>query len=212
MLSNVICYQSGAVESEISKSMKMYIFGDAYPTNYHYTCMNHIAIFQWLTQFCINIILSYIPAECYWRNTKHCINISAFFTSIYNFTRIINLTNQITGIQFWSNVFKLQPEILFFGTLFIYLIGERSTLCDLLLLDYHVHAWTLQLPILCSSNFIFALFRLLENELQKIQKAAQEREKEMKVQLDEMKRDNDRQQKLIGQVKHNTLLFLTTYW
>ena len=42
--------------------------------------------------------------------------------------------------------------------------------------------------------------RLLENELQRVKKASEHREKELRQQLTELKEDNDRQQKLIGQV------------
>ncbi|KAK2149285.1 hypothetical protein LSH36_457g02032 [Paralvinella palmiformis] len=43
------------------------------------------------------------------------------------------------------------------------------------------------------------LNKLLENELQKVQKNAELNEKELRSQIEELKRDNDRQQKLIGQ-------------
>ena len=42
--------------------------------------------------------------------------------------------------------------------------------------------------------------RLLENELQRVKKSSEHREKELRQQLTELKEDNDRQQKLIGQV------------
>lgn len=44
------------------------------------------------------------------------------------------------------------------------------------------------------------LVRLLENELQRVQKSSEQKEKELRLQLEELKKDNDRQQKLIGQV------------
>ena len=42
--------------------------------------------------------------------------------------------------------------------------------------------------------------RLLENELQRVQKVAEQREKELRQNIEELKNDNERQQKLIGQV------------
>ena len=42
--------------------------------------------------------------------------------------------------------------------------------------------------------------RLLEKELQRVKKSSEHREKELRQQLTELKEDNDRQQKLIGQV------------
>ena len=44
------------------------------------------------------------------------------------------------------------------------------------------------------------VIRLLENELQRVKKSSEHREKELRQQLTELKEDNDRQQKLIGQV------------
>lgn len=44
------------------------------------------------------------------------------------------------------------------------------------------------------------LNKLLENELQKVQKNAELNEKELRSQIEELKKDNDRQQKLIGQL------------
>ena len=41
---------------------------------------------------------------------------------------------------------------------------------------------------------------MLENELQKSQKQSEQNDRELRSQIDELKKDNDRQQKLIGQV------------
>jgi myosin-5 len=51
----------------------------------------------------------------------------------------------------------------------------------------------------------YFVFRLLENELQRVQKSLEQKEKEFRLQMDELKKDNDRQQKLIGQVQCLTL-------
>jgi len=45
------------------------------------------------------------------------------------------------------------------------------------------------------------LFRLLENEIQKLQRDTADKEKDLKLQIEELKKDSDRQQKLIGQVR-----------
>lgn len=42
--------------------------------------------------------------------------------------------------------------------------------------------------------------RLLETEIQRLQECAKEQEKEFRRQVEELKKDNNRQQKLIGQV------------
>ncbi len=52
-------------------------------------------------------------------------------------------------------------------------------------------------------HIIAIFFRLLETELQRVQKQSEHREKEMRQQITELKTDNDRQQKLIGQVGQN---------
>ena len=59
--------------------------------------------------------------------------------------------------------------------------------------------------------FIFLVFliRLLENELQKVQKNAELNEKELRSQIEELKKDNDRQQKLIGQVVSHVTCILS---
>ena len=52
--------------------------------------------------------------------------------------------------------------------------------------------------------------RLLENELQRVQKIADQKEKELQREMQELKHDNERQQKLIGQVcvLQTSLIFL----
>lgn len=52
---------------------------------------------------------------------------------------------------------------------------------------------------------LFLFVRLLETELQRVQKTAEVKEKEMRAQIDELKTDNDRQQKLIGQVNSSII-------
>ena len=54
--------------------------------------------------------------------------------------------------------------------------------------------------MLCLLKRFGLLSRLLESEIQKLQKDTAEKERQLKLQLEELKRDNDRQQKLIGQV------------
>ena len=49
------------------------------------------------------------------------------------------------------------------------------------------------------TTFCF-LFRLLENELQKFAQRADIRERELKQQVEDLKVDNERQHKFIGQV------------
>ncbi len=55
----------------------------------------------------------------------------------------------------------------------------------------------------------FAFIRLLENELQKVQKTAEQKEKDLQSQIGELKADNDRQQKLIGQVGLDRITMVT---
>ena len=45
------------------------------------------------------------------------------------------------------------------------------------------------------------LHRLLANEIQRLQKTSGDQEKDLRSQIDELRKDNNRQQKLIGQVK-----------
>ena len=51
------------------------------------------------------------------------------------------------------------------------------------------------------SHFYFRSLRLLETELQRVSKNAEVREKDLRHQIDDLKSDNERQQKLIGQVR-----------
>ena len=50
------------------------------------------------------------------------------------------------------------------------------------------------------SYCLLVLCRLLEQELQRVQRNADIRDKELRQEIDELRTDNERQQKLIGQV------------
>lgn len=54
--------------------------------------------------------------------------------------------------------------------------------------------------MIMSMMYDVIICRLLENEIQRVQKTGKELEKELRQQIDELKKDNNRQQKLIGQV------------
>ena len=53
-------------------------------------------------------------------------------------------------------------------------------------------------------TFLF-LLRLLEQELQRVMRKAEMKEKDLRQHIDELRQDNERQQKLIGQVSDPVL-------